>query len=49
MELLIERHDDTPHDCDYGGGGLLKFGFGRDVPPQNLKLGPYKYQFFKKK
>ena len=30
-------------------GGVLKFGFGRDVPPQNLKVDPYKYQFFKKK
>ena len=29
--------------------GVLKFGFGRDVPPQNLKVDPYKYQFFKKK
>ena len=28
---------------------VLKFGFGRDVLPQNLKVGPYKYQFFKKK
>ena len=32
-----------------GGGGVLKFGFGRDVPQQNLKVDPYKYQFFKKK
>ena len=30
-------------------GGVLKFGFGRDVPPRNLKIDPYKYQFFKKK
>ena len=30
-------------------GGVLKFGFGRDVAPQNLKVDPYKYQFFKKK
>ena len=30
------------------GGGVLKFGFGRDVPLQNLKVDPYKYQFFKK-
>ena len=29
-------------------GGVLKFGFGRDVPPQNLKEDPYKYQFSKK-
>ena len=29
--------------------GVLKFGFGRDVPPWNLKVDPYKYQFFKKK
>ena len=29
--------------------GLLKFGFGRDVPQRNLKVDPYKYQFFKKK
>ena len=31
--------------------GVLKFGFGRDVPLQNLKVhvDPYKYQFFKKK
>ena len=28
--------------------GVLKFGFGMDVPPQNLKVDPYKYQFFKK-
>ena len=27
----------------------VKFGFGRDVPPRNLKVDPYKYQFFKKK
>ena len=32
-----------------GGVGLLKFGFGRDVQPRNLKVDPYKYQFFKKK
>ena len=30
-------------------GGVLKFGFRRDVPPRNLKVDPYKYQFFKKK
>ena len=30
-------------------GGVLKFGFGRDVPSRNLKVDPYKYQFFKKK
>ena len=28
--------------------GVLKFGFGRDVPPGKLKVHPYKYQFFKK-
>ena len=34
-----------------GGGeeGVLKFGFDRNVPLQNLKVDPYKYQFFKKK
>ena len=31
------------------GRGILKFGFGRDVLPRNLKVDPYKYQFFKKK
>ena len=30
-------------------GGVLKFGFSRDVPPRSLKVDPYKYQFFKKK
>ena len=30
-------------------GGVLKFGLGRDVPPWNLKVDPYKYKFFKKK
>ena len=30
-------------------GGVLKFGFGREVPPRNLKVDPYKNQFFKKK
>ena len=30
----------------HGPWGILKFGFGRDVPPQNLKVDPYKYQFF---
>ena len=29
--------------------GGLKFGFGKDVPQQNLKEDPYKYHFFKKK
>ena len=29
------------------GGGVFKFSFGRDVLPQNLKVGPYKYLFFK--
>ena len=29
--------------------GVLKFGFDRDVTPWNLKVDPYKYQFFKKK
>ena len=27
--------------------GVLKFGFGMDVLPRNLKVDPYKYQFFK--
>ena len=31
------------------GGAQLKFGFGRDVSLRNLKVDPYKYQFFKKK
>ena len=31
------------------GGGVLKFVFGRDIPPRNLKVDPYKYQYFKKK
>ena len=31
------------------GGGVLKFGFGRGVPPWNLKVDPYKYQLFKNK
>ena len=26
--------------------GVLKFGFGKDVPPRNLKVDLYKYQFF---
>ena len=29
--------------------GVLNLGFGRDVPPQNLKADSYKCQFFKKK
>ena len=29
-------------------GGVLKFGFGRDVPPRNWKVEPYIYQFFQK-
>ena len=29
--------------------GVLKFGFGKDTLPWNLKVDPYKYQFFKKK
>ena len=29
--------------------GVLKFGFGRDVPLQNLKVDPYKYHFFQEK
>ena len=29
--------------------GVLKFVFGKDVPPQTLKVDAYKYQFFKKK
>ena len=37
------------HIGDTGGGGGIKFGFGRDVPLQNLKVDPYKCQFFKKK
>ena len=32
-----------------GGGGVLKFDFGRDMSLQNLKVGPYKYKFFKTK
>ena len=32
-----------------GGRGVLKFGFGRDMPLRNLKVYPYKYPFFKKK
>ena len=33
------------------GVGFLKFGFGfgRDVPLQNLKVDPHKYQFIKQK
>ena len=29
-------------------GGVLKFGLGRDVPPRNLKVDPYKYKFSRK-
>ena len=29
--------------------GGPKFGFDRNVPPRNLKVDPYKYQFLKKK
>ena len=35
--------------CPQDPEGVLKLGFDRDVPPQNLKVDPYKYQFFKKK
>ena len=41
-----------PTDFEYYVGyswGVLTFGLGRDVPPQNLKVDPSKYQFFKKK
>ena len=31
------------------GRGVLKFGFGRDVPLRNLKVDPYKYRFFSRK
>ena len=31
-----------------GEGGILKFGFGRDMPLLNVKVDPYKYQFSKK-
>ena len=31
------------------GPGVLKFGFGRDMPQWNLKVDPYKYEFFEKK
>ena len=30
------------------GEGVLKFGFGSDVPPQNLKVDPYKTIFQEK-
>ena len=39
----------TVQDSVFHPGGVLKFGFGRDEPPRNLKVDPYKYQFFKKK
>ena len=39
----------SPWKMGRGPGGVLKFGFGREVPPRNLKVDPYKYQFFKKK
>ena len=29
--------------------GIPKFGFGRDVPPQNLKVDPYIHQMFQEK
>ena len=32
----------------YLGREVLKFGFGRDMPLQNLKADPYKYQFSRK-
>ena len=35
--------------ANFHARGVLKFGFGRDVSPRNLKVDPYKYQFFKKK
>ena len=37
------------HIVQTNARGVLKFGFGRDVPLRNLKEDPYKYQFFKKK
>ena len=34
----------------YGGvQEVLKFGFGRDVPPWKMKVDPYQYQFFQEK
>ena len=38
-----------PLQRPWAPGGVLKFGFGRDVPPRKSKVDPYKCQFFKKK
>ena len=38
-----------PGGIDSGGGGVLNFGFGREVPPGNLKHHPCKYQLSRKK
>ena len=46
---IIHYFGETHLKSCFPRGGLLKFGFGRDVPPRNLKVDPYKYQFFKKK
>ena len=31
------------------GGGVLKFGFDRDMPPLNWKVNPYKFKVFEEK
>ena len=45
---MVGRHT-CEYDCAYCEQGVLRFGFGRDVLPQNLKEDPYKYQIFQEK
>ena len=39
----------TCHRAGWWTLGVLKLGFGRDVPLRNLKVDPYKYQSLKEK
>ena len=48
-KFILNQHLSIEGGCLPTWRGVLKFGFGRDVPPRNLKVEPYKFQFFKKK
>ena len=52
--MLLNKQEPSSLDSKYCAsifnmGGVLKFGFGREVPLWNLKVDPYKCQFVKKK
>ena len=50
LSTLAQKRQLTLNETAWWAGprGVLKFGFGWEVPPRNLKVDPYNYNFSRK-